>query len=159
MIRKIFCSAAKHTAVFAIVLFVLWLLLFLSALIPNDMIRDNMVRSADTYKEHSTYEFADGKKFSSVADYYADALWLNIAWNIGEGNSLKSVIQTDYYDGEGLGENAGLYLTITENKAPNTDYTRYWHGTSMFIRLGHLFTDVEGIKLIGFIAFLLLVGC
>ena len=158
MIRKIFCSAAKHTAVFAVVLFLLWLLLFLSALIPNDMIRDNMVRSADTYKEHSTYEFADGSSFNSISDYYADALWLNIAWNIGEGNSLKSVIQTDYYDGEGLGENAGLYLTITENKAPNTDYTRYWHGTAMFIRFGHLITDVEGIKLIGFVAFLLLVG-
>mgnify|MGYP003292402049 CR=1 FL=1 len=158
MIRKIFCSAAKHTAVFAVVLFLLWLLLFLSALIPNDMIRDNMVRSADTYKEHSTYEFVKGNKFNSIADYYADALWLNIAWNIGEGNSLKSVIQTDYYDGEGLGENAGLYLTITENKAPNTDYTRYWHGTAMFIRFGHLITDVEGIKLIGFVAFLLLVG-
>ena len=158
MIRRILCSAAKHTAVFAVVLFVLWLLLFLSALIPNDMIRDNMVRSADTYKEHSTYEFADGSSFNSVADYYADALWLNIAWNMGEGNSLKSVIQTDYYNGEGLGENVGLYLTITENKAPNTDYTRYWHGTAMFIRLGHLITDVEGVKLIGFIVFLLLVG-
>jgi len=158
LIRRILCSAAKHTAVFAVVLFVLWLLLFLSALIPNDMIRDNMVRSANTYKEHSTYEFVNGNSFNSISDYYADALWLNIAWNIGEGNSLKSVIQTDYYDGEGLGENAGLYLTITENKAPNTDYTRYWHGTAMFIRLGHLITDVEGVKLIGFIAFLLLVG-
>ena len=158
MIRRILCSAAKHTAVFAVVLFLLWLLLFLSALIPNDAIRDNMEKSANTFKEHSTYEFVNGNKFNSIADYYADALWLNIAWNIGEGNSLKSVIQTDYYDGEGLGENAGLYLTITENKAPNTDYTRYWHGTSMFIRLGHLFTDVEGIKLIGFIAFLLLAG-
>ena len=158
MIRKIFCSAAKHTTVFAVVLFLLWLLLFLSALIPNDAIRDNMEKSANTFKEHSTYEFVNGNSFNSISDYYADALWLNIAWNIGEGNSLKSVIQTDYYDGEGLGENAGLYLTITENKAPNTDYTRYWHGTSMFIRLGHLFTDVEGIKLIGFIAFLLLAG-
>ena len=158
MIRKIFCSAAKHTAVFAVVLFLLWLLLFLSALIPNDAIQDNMEKSANTFKEHSTYEFVNGNSFNSISDYYADALWLNIAWNIGEGNSLKSVIQTDYYDGEGLGENAGLYLTITENKAPNTDYTRYWHGTAMFIRLGHLITDVEGVKLIGFIAFLLLVG-
>ena len=158
MIRKFLCSACRHTAVFVVVLFLLWLLLFLSALLPNDMIRDNMMQSADTYKEHNTYEFADGKKFSSVTDYYADALWLNIAWNMGEGNSLKSVIQTDYYDGEGLGENAGLYLTITEGKSPNTDYSRYWHGTAMFIRFGHLFTDVEGIKLIGFIAFVLLAG-
>ena len=148
----------KYAAVFAVTLIAFWLLLFLSALIPNSAIRSNMEQSADTYKELSTYEFVNGNKFNSVADHYADALWLNIAWNMGEGNSLKSVIQTDYYNGEGLGENAGLYLTITEGKAPNTDYTRYWHGTAMFIRLGHLFTDVEGVKLIGLITFLLLAG-
>ena len=158
MIRKIFCSAAKHTAVFAVVLFLLWLLLFLSALIPNDMIRDNMEQSALSYKERTAFEFADGKKLNSVADHYADSIWLNVSWNMGEDSPLISSIRTNYYDGGELGVNAGLYLTITENKAPNTDYTRYWHGTVMFIRLGHLITDVEGVKLIGFIAFLLLVG-
>lgn len=158
MIRKIFCSAAKHTAVFAVVLFLLWLLLFLSVLIPNDMIRDNMEQSALSYKERTAFEFADGKKLNSVADHYADSIWLNVSWNMGEDSPLVSSIRTNYYDGEELGENAGLYLSVTQGTEPNTDYTRYWHGTVMFIRLGHLITDVEGVKLIGFIAFLLLVG-
>ena len=158
MIRKIFCSAAKHTAVFAVMLFLLWLLLFLSALIPNDMIRDNMEQSALSYKERTAFEFTDGKKLNSVADHYADSIWLNVSWNMGEDSPLISSIRTNYYDGGELGVNAGLYLSVTQGTEPNKDYTRYWHGTVMFIRLGHLITDVEGVKLIGFIAFLLLVG-
>jgi len=158
LIRKILCSAAKHTAVFAVVLFLLWLLLFLSALIPNDMIRDNMEQSALSYKERTAFEFADGKKLNSVADHYADSIWLNVSWNMGEDSPLISSIRTNYYDGGELGVNAGLYLSVTQGTEPNKDYTRYWHGTVMFIRLGHLITDVEGVKLIGFIAFLLLVG-
>ncbi len=158
MIRKILCSAAKHTVVFAVVLFLLWLLLFLSALIPNDAIRDNMEKSALAYKERSAFEFTSGDKLNSVADHYADSIWLNVSWNMGKSNPLDSSIRTNYYDGEELGENAGLYLSVTQGAEPNTDYTRYWHGTAMFIRLGHLFTDVEGVKLIGFVAFLLLVG-
>ncbi len=158
LIRKILRSVAKHTVVFAVVLFLLWLLLFLSALIPNDAIRDNMEKSALAYKERTAFEFTSGDKLNSVADHYADSIWLNVSWNMGEGNQLVSSIRTNYYDGGELGENAGLYLSVTQGAAPNNDYTRYWHGTAMFIRLGHLFTDVEGVRLIGFIAFLLLVG-
>lgn len=158
MIRKYLYCAAKHTAVFAVVLFLLWLLLFLSTIIPNSLIRDNMEHSALVYKERTAFEFTNGDKFNSVADHYADSIWLNVSWNMGEGKPLISSIRTNYYDGGEFGENAGLYLSITQGAEPNNDYTRYWHGTAMFIRLGHLITDVEGVKLIGFIAFLFLVG-
>ena len=156
MIKKILCSVGRYTAVFAVVLFLLWLFLFLSTLIPNDLIRDNMEQSALAYKERTAFEFTSGDKLNSVADHYADSIWLNVSWNMGKDSPLESSIHTDYYDGGELGENAGLYLSVTQEVVPNTDYTRYWHGTAMFIRLGHLFTDVEGVKLIGFVAFLLL---
>jgi len=135
---------------------VLWLLLFFSALIPNEIIRENYENSVDYYSDKNAFEFTNGKKINSVADNYADSIWLNISWNMGSDDPLKSSIQTEYYDGEELGENAGLYYTVTEGTLPNTDYTRYWHGTAIFIRLFHLFTDVQGIKNIGFISFLLL---
>ncbi len=156
--RKHLCSAVRHTAVFTVVLFLLWLLLALSTLIPNDLLRDRIEQSALTYKERTAFETTNGDKLNALADHYADSIWLNISWNMGKGDPLSASIRTDYYDGEELGENAGLYLAVTEEVEPNTDYTRYWHGTAMFIRLGHLFTDVEGVKLIGSVAFLLLVG-
>jgi len=128
----------------------------MSASIPNESIRKNMEQSALSYKERGAYEFTKDYRLNSVADHYADSIWLNVAWNMGEGNPLLSSIQTDYYDGDELGENAGLYRTVAEGVAPNTDYTRYWHGTAMFIRFLHLFTDVEGVKIIGFCTFLIL---
>lgn len=158
LMKKTFCDMAKHIAVFAAVLFALWLLLFLSALIPNGAIRDNMIESALTYERRPAFEFTDEGRFNAVADHYADTIWLNVAWNIGEGNPLVSSIQTNYYDGEELGVNAGFYYTVAEGDKPNRDYSRYWHGTAAFIRLLHLFCNVDGIKTIGFIAFLMLAG-
>lgn len=154
--KKHLCSVAKHTAVFAALLFLLWLLLFLSATIPNRAIRTHMEQSALSYKARDAFTFTSGDKLNSVADHYADSIWLNVSWNMGIGNPLTASLKTDYYDGEALGENAGLYYTVMEDTPPNKDYTRYWHGTAMVIRLFHLFTDVEGIKAIGFAAFLLL---
>jgi len=147
-------SIAKHMTVFAGVLFILWLLLFLSALIPNDAIRGNMEKSAFYYKERDAFEIT-GDSLNSTSDNYADSIWLNVSWNMGRENALKGSIQTEYYDGEELGENAGLYYTVFESTPPNMDYTRYWHGTAMFIRLFHLFTDVSGVKIIVFLAFLI----
>ena len=148
----------NYAAVFVVTLSVLWLLLFLSALIPNSAIRSNMEQSTLSYKQRDAFEFTREAQLNSVADHYADSIWLNVAWNMGTGEALTASIQTNYYDGEELGKNAGLYYTVMEGVQPNTDYTRYWHGTAAFIRVLHLFTDVEGVKLIGFIVFLLLVA-
>ena len=139
----------NYAAVFVVTLSVLWLLLFLSALIPNSAIRSNMEQSTLSYKQRDAFEFTREAQLNSVADHYADSIWLNVAWNMGTGEALTASIQTNYYDGEELGKNAGLYYTVMEGVQPNTDYTRYWHGTAAFIRLLHLFTDVEGVKLIG----------
>ncbi len=43
-----------------------------------------------------------------------------------------------------------MYMTILEETAPNVDYTRYWHGSGMFVRLFHLFTDINGMREISF---------
>ena len=157
MLKKYLYGAAKCAAVFVILLLFLWGLLVLSVLIPNDAISDNMGRSAVSYKERDAFAFTSGDKYNSISDNYADSIWLNIAWNMGKKNPLIASVDTDYYDGEELGENAGLYYTVTEGALPNKDYTRYWHGTTAFIRFFHLFTDVDGIKIIGFSTFLLLV--
>ena len=157
MKRKYLCGFSKCAAVFCVVLFLLWLFQLLSALIPNEALRENMEKSVFAYKDCEGFELTDGNKLNSVADNYADSIWLNIAWNLGEENPLVATFKTSYYDGEMLGENAGLYYTVIEGTAPNNDYSRYWHGSAMLVRLFHLFTDVEGIKCIGFVVFLLLV--
>ena len=146
-----------YVGIGCVALAILWLMLMGSALIPNRAIQSNMEQSALEYAAREPFEITNGKHWNSVADHYADTILLNVAWNMGSDNVIRSSLDTKYYDGEDLGEHYGLYLSITEGKTPNTDYSRYWHGSSMFVRLFHLFTDVNGLKWTGFIVLLLLI--
>lgn len=146
-----------YLAVFAGLLVLLWLMLVFAAAIPNAALRGNMEQSALSYREKEGFSFENGSRWNAISDNYADAILLNVSWNMGEGNPLVSSLDTKYYDGEAFGESIGLYLAVTdENTVPNTDYTRYWHGTAMFVRLMHLVTDVNGMKWFGMTAALLL---
>ena len=130
----------------------MWFLLVCAAVIPNEMLREHMEESALSYKEKEAFSFERGKKWNGISDNYADTILLNVSWNMGGENPLLSSLDTWYYSGETLGENAGLYLSVTEDMEPDTDYTRYWHGSAVFVRLFHLVTDVKGIKTMGFLA-------
>ena len=148
---------AIQFTVFILLLTVLWVLLVLSARIPNTAIQKNMLQSALSYKEQEAFSFENGNKWNAICDNYADAILLNISWYMGKGSPLTASLDTRYYDGETLGENAGLYLAVNEEELqPNTDYSRYWHGSAMFVRFMHLFTDVEGMKRWGFVGMLAL---
>lgn len=142
----------KCIAVFAGGLALLWLCLVISACIPNHAIQKNMEESALSYMHKDAFSVTDGQKLCSASDNYADVILLGISWNMGTGNPVTSSINTQYYDGNTYGENYGLYATVKEGEIPNTDYTRYWHGMAIFVRLFHLFTDADGIKIIGFVA-------
>ena len=151
---KTFTAILRRAAVFAAVLAVLLAALTAAAAIPNERIYDNMLASALYYKDKEPFPF--DSKMRLVQDNYADSILLNVAWNMGSGDPFRSALDTAYYDGDDgtidYGENWGLYCAVTGIAEPNTDYTRYWHGTAGIIRLLMLFTDVSGIKLIGLIA-------
>lgn len=153
MIKKIML----HIVVFISTVFVLWGLLIVTSCIPNSDIKDNLLESALFYTDKDAFEFGDGGKFNSVSDNYADSILLNIMWNIKSASPVISSLDTKYYDGEEYGENWGLYQAVNGTK-PNTDYTRYWHGSVIFIRPLMLFTDVSGVKAVGFTVLLLLIA-
>lgn len=147
---------AIHVAVFALSLAIFWLLLILAALIPNQAMQKNMTQSALYYKDRDAFAFEKEGRWNSISDNYADAILLNVSWHLGKGNPLTATLDTWYYDGETLGENVGLYRSVTEGIEPNTEYSRYWHGAALFVRFLHLFLDVKGIKLCGFLGVLVL---
>ena len=135
----------------------LWLFLIIAAMIPNQRIQENMKKSAVTIGKANAFAYCDGDKMNGIADNYADSIWVNVAWFMGMGNPIKNSVDTWYYDGENAGENIGLYKAVTEEITnPNTDYTRYWHGTAGVIRILHLVTDVTGVKNLGFFIILAL---
>ncbi len=150
MIKTYVKLSGKYLLIFIITIICLWGMLYFGTLIPNDSIKENYISTAYNYSGKQPFEFKDeSKKMSGVIDNYADTIWLNIAWNMGDGRGIKSTLLTNYYKDPQYGEAAGLYYTVTEGKEPNTNYTRYWHGNGAVIRFMHLFTDVNGIKMAG----------
>lgn len=147
---------AIHVAMFALLLAIFWLLLILAALIPNQAIHKNMTQSALYYKDRDAFAFEKEGRWNSISDNYADAILLNVSWHMGKGKPFTATLDTWYYDGETMGENVGLYRSVTEGIEPNTEYSRYWHGTAVLVRFLHLFLDVKGIKLCGFLGMLVL---
>lgn len=146
-----------HLVVFIISLSVLWGLMIISSCIPNSAIKENMVESALFYSDKDPFAFGKNESYNSISDNYADSILLNVLWNIKSHSPVISSLDTKYYDGENYGENWGLYQTVN-GTAPNTDYTRYWHGSVTFIRPLLLFTDVNGVKNISFIVLLIFIG-
>ena len=145
-------SLLQGIGIFVGTLLLLWLFLIAAAAIPNHALQKNMEKSAVFYTKSEAFAFCDKDKMNGIADNFADSIWVNVAWYMGKGNPIVSSIDTMYYDGEGRGQNEGLYEAVTdEMQKGNTDYTRYWHGTAGVIRILHLFTDVNGIKYLGLI--------
>ena len=154
---KIITAILRRIAVFAAVLLALWAALVAAAAIPNERIYDNMYESALFFKDHAPY--VNESQLRLVQDNYADVILLNVTWNMGS-DPFVSTLNSAYYDGDDgttdYGENWGFYCTLA-GTPPNKDYSRYWHGMAALIRPFMLFTDIDGIKLIGTItAFVLL---
>lgn len=145
-----------YIAAFFVLLLSLYLLMVLSATVPNSAITKNMLTSAVYFSNEKAYVFSEDGHYQDIADNLADQIWLNIGWHMGSGNPFVSVLDTRYYDGQEYGLPVGLFLSVTRGHEANTDYTRYWHGTAGAMRIFHMFTDIHGMKLIGMICLSLL---
>ena len=147
----------KCIGVFFITIAALWVLLILTSLIPNGKIRTNMFGSAEQYNGAAPFYQSAGR--NTVTDNYADVILLNVLWNIKSDDAFVSSLDTKYYDGDDgvtdRGENYGLFSAVFEDTPPNTDYSRYWHGSVIFIRPLMLLGDVRAVKLAGIIFTLL----
>lgn len=153
--KGILARTAGLLGVFAVLLIALYLFMVFSAAIPNEAIRENMIASARYELTVPSYELPENGRLQQVADHHADQIWLNIAWQMGEGNPFVSALDTKYYDGGSFGEAAGLHQAVTRGQAPNRSYTRYWHGGAACLRVLHLWTDIQGIKTLGLLCLLL----
>lgn len=143
-------TVIRHICLFAVLMAVLYLFLVLCSAVPNDAIKDNMLTSAYDFKDVEAYSFSPDGRLNGISDNYADSVLLNVAYNMGRGNPFVSSVDTKYFKGGEYGINYGLYQTLAEDVAADTDYTRYWHGTAGIVRVVHLFADVSTVKAIGF---------
>ena len=133
-------------------------LLFLSALVPNSKIAKQLSDSAVTIMAENPQQPINNKIFHSIKDNYADVVLLGVIAGVDSNNPVVTSLNTRYYDGEDKGEAYGLYCVVNNGAVSNRDYTRYWHGTMIFLRPLLTFLNLNGIKILNAVVLVLLVG-
>lgn len=153
----------KNITTFILTLAGLIILFLASALIPQDAIRENTIKSSLEYKMVKPQEFNSGNKFNSLSDNYADVIELGVMWNMTDENPIKAILDSRYYDGNtekrDYGENYGFYASVNKGVEANTDYTRYWHGDVIYLRALHVFTNIVNIRIILMSVCMALLAC
>lgn len=124
----------KLSAAFLLAVLLLTLSLVLTAMIPRDAIRENMLESAQFLANRPLFgTVLDGVEGSRI-DRYADAILLGIAWQYDGEKPLESVMVSSYYHTDYQNENENLLEAVEAGKEANQQYLRYWHGAILLIR-------------------------
>lgn len=124
----------KMCAVFMAAVIFLTGLLVLSAQIPQNDIRENVLESARYLCDGPLFgTVVDGVEGSRI-DRYADSILLGIAWQYDSHSPLESVMGSYYYHTDYQNENQNLLEAVTQGKPANQQYLRYWHGSIALVR-------------------------
>lgn len=124
----------KITAVLLILATLEFLALTFVALIPKSSIHTNMEESASFLCENDVFFYANHGDKSSKIDRYADSILLNIAYYYDNTNPITSIMSSSYYYSAQSNENINLLNAVQNNSTANLEYSRYWHGSIVFIR-------------------------
>ena len=137
----------KYILVFLLVLSLLFALMVGSALIPRKTVRTKMIESAEYMCENTTMYLIKSFLHASQIDHYADSITLSIAYYLDDDNPVESSLWASYYGANSNRMNHFLLESVTEDKSPNQEYLRYWHGSAGLIRFLHLFWNIKTIYL------------
>lgn len=144
----------KKSLCFLFTLGVLFLLLILSAQIPNYKIRENLLESANYLleSEDDFHQLIKGDRRTEIHNY-ADATTLNILYTVnGKGAFWSSILSPFYSDRVNTDKSMIELLSerIAGERPADTLYDRYWHGMILILKpLLLLFTlqQIRGIFL------------
>ena len=137
-------------------------LLYLSACIPKEAFRENLLESA-RYLEENEDEFYFTKEGNrrTVIDNYADTILYNIMYSIDDENRMTSLLISPFYSDKANQEYQMISILrerIEEDKSIDTVYDRYWHGMQMILRPLFTFLNIRQIRVFMITVLLLLLG-
>jgi len=146
---------------FIVTLGILIGLLYLSACIPKEVFRENLLESA-YYLEENEDEFYYFKENDqrTIVDNYADTIVYNIMYSVDPKHRIESLIISPFYSDNANPEYQMISILrerIEEEKEIDTVYDRYWHGIQMVLRPLFVFFDIVQIRvlLVGILMLLL----
>lgn len=143
-------------AVFGITFLLCLLFMVLCACIPQKVIRENTLESAEYFKETPLFEYCAGDFENFKRDNYADCISTGIAWHFDETRPFYAVIAADYAYAEDRNVNDTFYESVTGGKTETISYFRYWHGSAGVLRVLLCFMNIENIRCVMMVSGILL---
>lgn len=122
------------------------LLLLITGCIPRSMIAASCEESSVYFTEHELFPYLVDGQFNTRQDNYADCILVNILYHIDGENLPASLIKASYYNPEMDSVEVSLRESVLEDKIPNVDYFRYWHGGMALLRPLFIVTDIQGAR-------------
>ena len=127
-------------------------LLYLSACIPKEAFRENLLESA-YYLEENEDEFYHRRDNNrrTLIDNYADTIEFNIMYSVDEEHRLESLLISPFYSDNANAEYQMISILrqgIEEEKEIDTVYDRYWHGMQMIMRPLFVLFDIVQIRIL-----------
>jgi len=134
------------------------LLFAVCAAIPQERIRQGCVESEAYFTANDGFPLLFESNPGSRMDNYADAALLDVIYNVDSARPLYAMIAAPYYRIEGNDIREDFRSAVVDGLAPNSEYSRYWHGSQVLLRPLLMFTSVTGCRTILFVLLLLLIA-
>ena len=177
--KKIIKPMLKYIITYLILILLFVILLTISSSFPSNWIKENVAESASSLDSESNYKKVGVIYKNAIIsfDNYTDALMLNMAYSIDSTTPFYSalVARRNYIPNvtdEVMGENVGelrhsseyeennqvgeLLDTVNGKNLESFEYGRYWHGHLAIIRLLLILFNINTIRIIFIILFVLL---
>ena len=138
----------KYIIIYITTVSILFSLLSLSSKIPKSSILKNIEESVTFFKENAGIDEKLKRREYTTIHYYADSVLLNIIYCIDSHNPIESTMWAKYYKEVNADINNDFINVVEEDKEPNEQYLRYWHGSMLILRTLFTILNIEQIYLL-----------
>lgn len=145
---KNFKNILKYIIIYLITVSMLFSLLSLSSKIPKSSIQKNIEESVTFFKANAGIEEKLKRREYTSIHYYADSVLLNIIYCIDSQKPIESIMWSKYYKEVNADINNDFIKVVEEDKEPNDQYLRCWHGSMLILRPLLTILNVEQIYLV-----------
>ena len=151
----------KYCLTFSLTALICIAFLIITALIPKELVKSNMVKSSEEMYDISyIYFFNNQKNRAFLIHNYPDPITFNLTYSLDSKKPLTSSILTKYYATKKFGEKVNVREKAYFDYKPNKEYYRYWHGNMFLVKTLMLVFDYKNILIflsVILIAFTLLI--
>ncbi len=146
----------EYILVFIITLVILFSGLALTAKIPKASIEENLKKSATYLEKNSGFKRLQPGREYTYLHLYADSVILNIINCIDTNKPIESIMWDNYYETIKMDINNDFIEVVKENKEPNQQYIRYWHGSMLILRPLLMIISLEQMYQVNYVLLIIL---